>query len=108
MAQPVLPHSSYVTILAQSVCKLAQETFRNLKGAFLVHSAISKPKIDVFGTRPSWLVYKFVKLAQHKNPWREYWAQQVTGFKSLIPSSLWTLSMFKPGPYDWCYTKHAK
>ena len=26
---PVLPLSSYVTILAQSVCKLAQETFRN-------------------------------------------------------------------------------
>ncbi len=36
------------------------------KGAFLVHSAISKPKIGGFGTRPSWLVYKFGEMVQPK------------------------------------------
>ena len=31
------------------------------KGTFLVHSVISKPEINGFGTRPSWLV--LVKMA---------------------------------------------
>ncbi len=34
-----------------SVCKLAQETFRNWDKGFLVNSAISKPRIDVFGAK---------------------------------------------------------
>ena len=38
--------SPYVVILAQCVCKLAQNNFEKLgqKDAFLVHSAIPKPK----------------------------------------------------------------
>ena len=43
-----------------SLClQIGSKEFEKLRqnGAFLVHSAISMPKIYGFGTRPSWLVY---------------------------------------------------
>ena len=61
----MLPLSPYVAILAQCVCKLTQE---NDKCAFIVHSAISKLKIDELAQdHYDYFVYKFVKLIKSLN-----------------------------------------
>ena len=72
---PVLSLSKPVCHNFGSVClQIGSTEFWELgqKGAFLVHSAISKPKIDGFGARPSWFVDNFVKVAQPKKHYREH------------------------------------